>query len=81
MNEKVKAVNKSAEALRSPLKFGKLALFTLVRALKHAEFRPLRPQGLRDADFFKAPGLLIGGIRLCSDRVLNFALLKLWASV
>jgi hypothetical protein len=57
MDEKVKAVNKSAEALRPPLKFGKLARFPSVRALRHAEFQPFRPQDLRDADFFKATDL------------------------
>jgi len=46
MDEKVKAVKKSAEALRTPLKFGKLTLLPLIGAVD--------PLGLRDADFFKA---------------------------
>jgi hypothetical protein len=54
MDEKVKAVKKSAELPPPPLKFGELTLFLSVRALKHAEFRSFRFRDLRDADFFKA---------------------------
>jgi len=69
MDEKVKAVNKSAEAFRPPLKFGKLPLFPSVRALGHAEFQTFRPQGLRDTDFFEAAWLrFYGGGRMPSDE-------------
>ena len=57
MDEKVKAVKKSAEAPQSPLKFAKLPLLPSVEALGHAEFRSFRIRDLRDANFFKAGDL------------------------
>ena len=54
MDEKVKAVKKSAEVLQPPLKFGKLTLLPSVEALGHAEFRSFWFQALQDTDFFKA---------------------------
>ena len=54
MDEKVKAVKKSAEAPQPPLKFAKLPLLPSVEALGHAEFRSFRIRDLRDADFFTA---------------------------
>ena len=52
MDEKVKAVKKSAKAPQPPLKFAKLPLLPSVEALGHAEFRSFRFRDLRDADFF-----------------------------
>ena len=67
MDEKVKAVKKSAEAPQPPLKFAKLPLLPSVGALGHAEFRSFRFLGLRDTDFFKAGGLWIREVRRSSS--------------
>ena len=67
MDEKVKAVKKSAEAPQSPLKFAKLTLLPSVGALGHAEFRSFRFRDLRDADFFKAGDLWIREVRRSSS--------------
>ena len=67
MDEKVKAVKKSAEAPQSPLKFAKLTLLPSVEALRHAEFRSFRFRDLRDTDFFKAGDLQIREVRWSSS--------------
>ena len=67
MDEKVKAVKKSAEAPQPPLKFAELPLLPSVGALGHAEFRSFRIRDLRDADFFKAGGLWIRDVRWSSS--------------
>ena len=67
MDEKVKAVKKSAEAPQPPLKFAKLPILPSVGALGHAEFRSFRFLGLRDTDFFKAGGLWIREVRRSSS--------------
>ena len=67
MDEKVKAVKKSAEVLQPPLKFAKLPLLPSVGALGHAEFRSFRFRDLRDADFFKAGGPWIREVRRSSS--------------
>ena len=67
MDEKVKAVKKSAEAPQSPLKFAKLPLLPSVGALGHAEFRSFRFRDLRDTDFFKAGDLWIREVRRSSN--------------
>jgi len=59
MDEKLKALKKSAENPRPPLKFDKLTLLLTIGALGHLEFQSFRPQNLRDADFFKAEGIRI----------------------
>ena len=67
MDEKVKAVKKSAEAPQSPLKFAKLTLLPSVEALGHAEFRSFWFRDLRDADFFKAGDPWIREVRRSSS--------------
>ena len=67
MDEKVKAVKKSAEAPQPPLKFAKLTLLPSVGALGHAEFRSFRFRDLRDTDFFKAGDLWIRDVRRSSN--------------
>ena len=67
MDEKVKAVKKSAEAPQPPLKFAKLPLLPSVGALGHAEFQSFRFRDLRDADFFKAGDLWIQDVRRSSS--------------
>jgi hypothetical protein len=67
MDEKVKAVKKSAEAPQPPLKFAKLTLLPSVGALGHAEFRSFRFRDLRDTDFFKAGDPWIREVRRSSS--------------
>ena len=67
MDEKIKAVKKSAEAPQSPLKFAKLTLLPSVEALGHAEFRSFWFRDLRDADFFKAGDPWIREVRRSSS--------------
>ena len=54
MDEKVKAVKKSAEAPQPPLKFAELTFLPSVGALGHAEFRSLRFDRCPGGRFFKA---------------------------
>ena len=72
MDEKVKAVKKSAEVLQPPLKFAELTFLPSVGALGHAEFRSFRFRDLQDADFFKAGDLWIRDVRRSSSLSAQF---------